>query len=100
MNERIQELIKRATITKTELRNGWERKTYTYQEEVFDKEKFAELIVQRALEIVEAHTEIFQSDEAKAMVEHIKHSVKTDFGIEDAPVDNVDRILRTIRTRS
>jgi len=52
---------------------------------VFDNdelEKFAELIVQRTLAIVEAHTEIFQSDEARAMVEHIKQSVKTDFGVE------------------
>ena len=46
-------------------------------------QKFAELIVQRTLDIVEAHTEIFQSDEARAMVEHIKNSVKTDFGVED-----------------
>ena len=45
-------------------------------------EKFAELIVQRTLAIVEAHTEIFQSDEARAMVEHIKRSVKTDFGVK------------------
>jgi hypothetical protein len=52
---------------------------------VFDNdelEKFAELIVQRTLDIVEAHTEIFQSSEARAMVEHIKQSVKTDFGIK------------------
>jgi hypothetical protein len=48
---------------------------------IFSKEKFAELIVQRTLAIVEAHTEIFQSDEALAMVEHIKQSVKTDFGV-------------------
>jgi len=45
-------------------------------------EKFAELIVQRTLAIVEAHTEIFQSSEARAMVEHIKQSVKTDFGVK------------------
>ena len=45
-------------------------------------DKFVELIVQRTLDIVEAHTEIFQSDEARAMVEHIKHSVKTDLGVE------------------
>jgi hypothetical protein len=52
---------------------------------VFDNdelEKFAELIVQRTLAIVDAHTEIFQSSEAQAMVEHIKQSVKTDFGVE------------------
>jgi hypothetical protein len=52
-----------------------------FDQDVFHS-KFAELIVQRTLEIVEAHTEIFQSDEARAMVEHIKHSVKTDLGVE------------------
>ena len=50
---------------------------------IFSKEKFAELIVRRTLDIVEAHTEIFQSDESRAMVEHIKQSVKTDFGVEE-----------------
>lgn len=51
-----------------------------FDQDVFHN-KFAELIVQRTLEIVEAHTEIFQSDQARAMVEHIKHSVKSDFGV-------------------
>lgn len=45
-------------------------------------EKFVELIIQRTLAIVEAHTEIFQSSEAQAMVAHIKQSVKTDFGVK------------------
>jgi hypothetical protein len=48
----------------------------------FDYELFAELIVQRTLDIIEAHTEIFQGDQARAMVEHIKNSVKTDFGVK------------------
>jgi len=75
MHERIRELAVQAGI---------------YQLDRFDAidgsnqmEKFAELIVQRTLDIVEAHTEIFQSDEARAMVEHIKQSVKTDFGVEE-----------------
>jgi hypothetical protein len=67
MNERIRELIEQA---------------YDPEYGFIIPEKFAELLVQRTLEIVEAHTEIFQSDEARAMVEHIKHSVKTDFGVE------------------
>jgi hypothetical protein len=77
MNERIQQLIEQATSTQGP--TPYNPLTF----EVFDKEKFAELIVQRTLAIVEAHTEIFQSDEARAMVEHIKCSVKTDFGVEE-----------------
>jgi hypothetical protein len=87
MNQRIYELRCKAQELAAEAFPGnvpfdpnpnpilWDRIHISY-------EKFAELIVQRTLEIVEAHTEIFQSDEARAMVEHIKHSVKTDLGVE------------------
>jgi hypothetical protein len=70
MNERLQHLAREA--------GHFEFNKWGY----FDINKFAELIVQRTLAIVEAHTEIFQSDEARVMVEHIKRSVKTDFGVE------------------
>ena len=73
MNERIKELM-----IQCEKKYCQDHDDYFY-----DMEKFAELIVQRTLAIVEAHTEIFQSDQARAMVEHIKHSVKTDFGVEE-----------------
>jgi hypothetical protein len=79
MNERIDELFGKAldqAVPET-----WTTLNPTQLSKL--KAKFAELIVQRTLDIVEAHTEIFQSDEARAMVEHIKHSVKTDFGIKD-----------------
>lgn len=93
MNKRIQELVKQATITKTELRNGWERKTYTYQEEVFDKEKFAELLVNEVYDyILNATLDDGPWPDHAEVKRHF-------FGVEDAPVDNVDRILRTIRTR-
>ena len=83
MNERIKELAEQAGA------EFWKRLENDVVKEnayiTFDPpeslEKFAELIVRRTLEIVEAHTEIFQSDEALAMVEHIKQSVKTDFGV-------------------
>jgi hypothetical protein len=83
MNERIRELAEQANIRfgRMAILDGDPRgmaRYVTYSE----FEKFAELIVQRTLAIVEAHTEIFQSDQARAMVEHIKHSVKTDFGVE------------------
>jgi hypothetical protein len=87
MNERLKELRSKAQELAAEAFPGkipfdpnpnpilWDRIHISY-------ELFAELIVQRTLDIVEAHTEIFQSDEARAMVEHIKKSVKTDFGVE------------------
>jgi N-acetylmuramic acid 6-phosphate (MurNAc-6-P) etherase len=78
MNERIKELRRRATLVETYTSHDGS----VHNGKSVDLEKFAELIVQRTLAIVEAHTEIFQSDEARAMVEHIKHSVKTDLGVE------------------
>ncbi len=74
MNERIQALADEAEDYADGIsdQGGEFHPAYT--------EKLAELIIQRTLEIVEAHTEIFQSDEARAMVEHIKSSVQKDFG--------------------
>ena len=84
MNERLQELAEQATITKTELRNGWERKTYTYQEEVFDKEKFAELIVQECVKEMSQQMYWHRIDQSnnpnfyKAVEKTLKH-----FGVEE-----------------
>jgi len=78
MNERIRELKQQATEYVDSVDTGL--KLDHYQQ--FVDLKFAELVVQRTLEIVGAHTEIFQSDEARTIVEHIKRSVKTDFGVE------------------
>ena len=47
-----------------------------------DIEVFAELIVHQILDITDAHTEVFQTDRDKAVIEHIKQSVKTHFGVE------------------
>ena len=49
MNERIRELINEATSFKEGLIEG------KYDIEVFDKEKFAELIVRECMNIVENH---------------------------------------------
>lgn len=46
-------------------------------------EKFAELIVRQMLDITDAHTEVFQTDRDRALIEHIKQSVKTHFGVEE-----------------
>lgn len=48
-----------------------------------DIKKFAELIVREMLDITDAHTEVFQTDRDKALIEHIKQSVKQHFGVEE-----------------
>ena len=48
MNERIKELIAKATITEYGVDNGFDRVT-------FDKEKFAVLIVQECLSMLDKH---------------------------------------------
>ena len=76
MNDRIRELVRQATTyiePTADSGEGW----------IFDKEKFAELIVGQMLDITDAHTEVFQTDRDKAVIEHIKQSVKTHFGVEE-----------------
>lgn len=45
-------------------------------------EKFAQLMVSQMLDITDAHTEVFQTAQDKALIEHIKQSVKQHFGLE------------------
>jgi 3-dehydroquinate dehydratase len=73
MNERIKELAEQAAREMNE--------TGTYSETKF-QQKFAELIVGQMLEITDAHTEVFQTDRDKALIEHIKQSVKQHFGVK------------------
>ena len=79
MHERIRELYEQARLHAKSIDADLDPKGWMDEYH----RKFAELIVQRTLDIVEAHTEIFQSDEARAMVEHIKQSVKTDLGVDN-----------------
>ena len=81
MNERIEKLAVQARA-----------ETYAhFDDETFDwdvwhtvfQHKFAELIVGQMLAITDAHTEVFQTDRDKAVIEHIKQSVKTHFGVEE-----------------
>ena len=46
-------------------------------------EVFAELMTNRMLDIVDSHSEVFQTDRDQALIEHIKQSVKSDFGVKD-----------------
>lgn len=73
MNERLKHLALQATRHSPE---GF----YTYQQ--IDPEKFAELIVDQMLDITDAHTEVFQTDRDKALIEHIKQSIKQHFGVK------------------
>ncbi len=59
--------------------------------------KFAELIVQECMEQV-WYTREDGIDGNVSQV--IKDRIKKHFGVEEPPVNDVDRILRTIRTRS
>jgi hypothetical protein len=71
MNERIRELAEQARY----------EASLADCQETYD-EKFAELIVHQMLEITDAHTEVFQTDRDRALIEHIKKSVKQHFGVE------------------
>ena len=72
MNERIKELAHEAGLP-----------TYNPEGIPTKLEKFAELIVKEMLAITDAHTEVFQTDRDKALIEHIKQSVKQHFGVEE-----------------
>lgn len=71
MNKQIQQLMARAG---TDTSGKWMS--------VDNAERFAELIVQEMLEITDAHTEVFQTDRDKALIEHISRSVKQHFGVD------------------
>ena len=70
MNERIKELINEATSFKEGDTEG------KYDIEVFDKEKFAELIVKECIEWCDAHATI------NGTAQQIRDSIKKDFGVE------------------
>ena len=81
MNERIFELAKQADIIQWDtLPSGARTPDH---ESVVKAKKFAELIVHQMLDITDAHTEVFQTDRDKALIEHIKQSVKQHFGVEE-----------------
>lgn len=80
MNERIKQLI--AESGNGQFHNG---KFYPHigSRTTNDWQRFAELIVDQMLDITDAHTEVFQTDRDKALIEHIKQSVKQHFGVEE-----------------
>ena len=76
MNERIEKLVRQADACYIPRYDMWQMDTETL-------EKFAELIVHQMLDITDAHTEVFQTDRDRALIEHIKQSVKQHFGVEE-----------------
>jgi hypothetical protein len=52
MNERIKDFIKQATLIMEVKHEGYRGKSYTEQVKVFDKEKFAELIVKECVGLI------------------------------------------------
>ena len=77
MNERIRQLAEQAGF-----KVNWQHED-VQAIKMARFEKFAELIVDRMLDITDAHTEVFQTDRDKAVIEHIKQSVKQHFGVEE-----------------
>ena len=68
MNEQLKELMLKAGYAAPELAGR--------------ANKLAELLVKQMLDITDAHTEVFQTDRDKALVDHIKKSVRQHFGVE------------------
>ena len=65
-----------------------------------EQQKFAELIVKECADIALKSGNIAnKSIEATAEAQRIYHKINERFEVEDTPVDAVDRILRTVRTR-
>jgi hypothetical protein len=73
MNERIYELALQAEIA---AHNG------DHVDVKIMMAKFGALIVKEMLNISDAYCEVFQTDRDRALIEHIKQSVKTHFGVE------------------
>ncbi len=72
MNERIQALANEATCFKEGLTEG------LYDIEIFDKEKFAELIVQECCQFENSY-----GGEAGLVARHYSRKIKEHFGVEE-----------------
>jgi hypothetical protein len=81
MNERIEKLAEQAGMIVDKY--GLARDAENGLDDGVDIYKFAELIVDQMLEITDAHTEVFQTDRDRGLIEHIKKSVKQHFGVKE-----------------
>jgi hypothetical protein len=90
MNERIRELWSQTV------------RNYGHSGQETCAQQFAELIVRECISVLQNvpngyndYRSQIEDADRRYCISHIKEH----FGVEDPPVDNVDRILRTVRTR-
>ena len=81
MNERIRELAEQAREYAT-TRHPVSNIVLSVNSEKFE-EKFAELIVNRMIDNVECHADLYESPDIKFICEKIVNSIKFDFGVEE-----------------
>ena len=89
MNERIKQLYEQAMEQHVSNNMAWAE---------LNPEKFAKLIVQECIDILPEKVQIDDLYDARILVQ-CGMAIKTHFGVPDAPVNVVDRILQTVRTR-
>ena len=77
MKKRIRELINEATSFKEGLIEG------KYDIEVFDKEKFAELIVRECVDIIDKDAELPDDIGGNAYLRMASKKIKQHFGVEE-----------------
>jgi hypothetical protein len=82
MNERIRQLAEQATSNISVDHEGYRGKGYTEQVEYFDKEKFAELIIQECAKSLWTE-ECHNSDLALEEFERNSAKIKEHFGVEE-----------------
>ena len=90
MNERIRELWSQTV------------RNYGHSGQETCAQQFAELIIRECISVLQNvpngyrdYRNQIEDADRRYCISHIKEH----FGVEDPPVDNVDRILRTVRTR-
>jgi len=79
MNERIEQLVKQATIKTSHQYYTWGDRIATETKEVFDKEKFAELIIKKTLDEVKERA--YYSGDRAWSDETDRQWVELEFGI-------------------
>ncbi len=101
MNERIKQLEIQAFNAVWDLENDSIGPGTHFRPDGFE-EKFAELIVGECISVLQNvpngysdYRSQIEDADRRYCISHIKEH----FGVEDPPVDDVDRILRTVRTR-
>jgi hypothetical protein len=115
MNERIKELAVQAKKYARDYVEDCKHYGYYMEHNEFEvrfEQKFAELIVRECMNIADGQKkqvedmEVFNEQDANWNRARIQQSqqivdkIKEHFGVEEPPVNDVDRILRTVRTRS